>query len=185
MLRVLERLQRRKHPSRVLALLAHVLQSGEVFFVVQANVLWKITETRRCTLPALCTLAALIALDRWQCVDKLRTSTCPDCRKPFSRDDGTRFNISLLHVIDALSEDAGDNKIFLCEKHGSALKSYFCLECREECCADCVISGAHREHTKSVKRCDKLEGAELERINQAAQTLVRSSCDLEDKLQVA
>jgi hypothetical protein len=134
---------------------------------------------------ALCTLTGmLIALDHWQCVEKLRTDTCPDCRKPFSRDDQTRFNISLLHVIDALAEGAGDDGIFLCKNHESALKSYFCLECRVECCADCVISGAHREHTKSVKRCDKLQGVQLERINQEAQALVRSACDLEDKLQV-
>lgn len=118
-----------------------------------------------------------------QCIDSLRKDECPVCRGPFSRDHRPPTNISLVHVIDALAEDS-DDAIFLCDKHNRALKSYFCLHCRVECCSDCVIGGDHRKHVEFVRRSDRLTGLELQKIKDEAQSLLSSMCDLDEKLQV-
>lgn len=119
-----------------------------------------------------------------QCVDLLRAATCPDCRRPFSRDAPPPINISLSHVIDALVQDAGEDAIFLCGRHDKALKAYFCLQCRVECCSDCVIGGEHREHVKSVKRIERLPGVEVNKINEEARSLILMMCDLDEKMRV-
>ena len=101
-------------------------------------------------------------------MSKLRSRTCPDCRKPLEHPGPFPVNVSLLRVCDALN--SSNEAFFFCDRHQNSEKEFFCLECRVTCCSECVIFGDHRGH--SVERGCRLAGAELEQISAAANAMI-------------
>ena len=112
--------------------------------------------------------ARLTPYELLQCVSKLRSRTCPDCRKPLDHTGPFPVNVSLLRVCDALN--SSNEAFFFCDRHQNSEKEFFCLECRVTCCSECVIFGDHRGH--SVERGCRLAGAELEQISAAANAMI-------------
>ena len=124
-------------------------------------------------------------LIREQCVEKLRSQVCPECRAPLVLPGPFPCNVSVLRIVDAMLANASEDTIFLCHIHGSLkqTKDLFCLDCRAVICSDCAIFGAHRLH--KIERASCLVGETLQSVKHEARAILTHLADLEKALQAA
>ena len=120
-----------------------------------------------------------------QCVEKLRSQVCPECRAPIARPGPFPCNVSVVRIVDAMLANASEDTIFLCHLHASPkqTKDLFCLDCRAAICSDCAIFGAHRLH--KIERASCLVGETLQSVNHEALAVLTHLADLEKTLQAA
>lgn len=129
--------------------------------------------------------------------------SCPECRQqtrlPDKGVEGLPRNFKLARLVEILSQHEKDiirktsvlgqqrvesNMLVRCDHHPSKVLEYYCQDCRDLVCGNCLLS-AHRDHTRSVLEADGvLPGhlSELSKLTESTGVTLQGAENIMDSL---